>query len=185
VNAGIEFAIPVAHRMGVRIVELGAGHAVGTAPLEGNTNHLGTLYAGTLFGVAEILGGVISIATFDSSRFYPTVNDVQIRFRRPATTPVRGRHWTRTRSHGSAPRLRRTANRSSFSMRRSPMSRVQLWRRRAGSTSCVSTEADLVVSPTLSVPFGGRKTQEIDVVGCRSPRVAGQSSGAAGWLVVW
>jgi thioesterase domain-containing protein len=89
VNAGIEFAIPVAHRMGVRIVELGAGHAVGTAPLEGNTNHLGTLYAGTLFGVAEILGGVISIATFDSSRFYPTVKDVQIRFRRPATTPVR------------------------------------------------------------------------------------------------
>jgi hypothetical protein len=35
------------------------------------------------------------------------------------------------------------------------------------------------------VPFGGRKTQEIDVVGCCSPRVAGQSSGAAGWLVVW
>src|SRR6266567_4522545 len=89
VNAGIQLAIPVAHRMGMRIVELGEGHAVGTAPLEGNTNHLGTSYAGTLFGVAEILGGVISIATFDTSKFYPTVKDVQIRFRRPATSAVR------------------------------------------------------------------------------------------------
>jgi thioesterase domain-containing protein len=89
VNAGIELAIPVAHRMGIRIVELGEGYAAGIAPLEGNTNHLGTLYAATLFGVAEILGGVISVATFDSSKFYPTVKDVQIRFRRPAKTAVR------------------------------------------------------------------------------------------------
>lgn len=68
-NAGIELAIPVAHRMGIRIVELGEGHAVGTAPLEGNTNHLGTLYAG--------------------SGLYPTLKDVQIRFCRPATSAVR------------------------------------------------------------------------------------------------
>ncbi len=89
VNASIEKAIPAAHRMGVRIVAVRPGQAVGEVPLEGNTNHVGTMYAGVLFTVAEILGGAISVATFDSSAFYPVVLDVRITFHRPATSAVR------------------------------------------------------------------------------------------------
>jgi acyl-coenzyme A thioesterase PaaI-like protein len=57
--------------------------------MEGNSNHLGTMYAGALFGLAEMLGGALFAVSFDYGRFYPTVKDLQIRFLRPATTDVR------------------------------------------------------------------------------------------------
>lgn len=88
INALVEHAIPAARAMRIRITDLGPGHAAASVPLEGNTNHLGTLYAGSLFSVAEILGGAICYPTFDVSRFLPTVKTVEIRFRRPATTDV-------------------------------------------------------------------------------------------------
>ncbi|MBB3037533.1 PaaI family thioesterase [Hoyosella altamirensis] len=88
-NAGIEHMLPPAHRMGVRIVELEKGRVVGEVPVDGNTNHIGTIYAGVLFTVAEVLGGAICLPTFDSANFYPIVKDVRIRFRRPATTTIR------------------------------------------------------------------------------------------------
>ncbi|AEF39041.1 PaaI family thioesterase [Hoyosella subflava] len=88
-NAGIEHMLPPAHRMGVKIVELEKGRVVGEVPVDGNTNHIGTVYAGVLFTVAEVLGGAICLPTFDSAKFYPIVKDVQIRFRRPATTTIR------------------------------------------------------------------------------------------------
>ncbi|MGH3736342.1 MAG: PaaI family thioesterase [Micromonosporaceae bacterium] len=88
-NTGIQFTIPVAHRMGVTFVELRPGHVVAEVPVDGNTNHVGTMYAGVLFTVGEILGGGISIASFDNSAYYPIVKELKIRFRRPARTTVR------------------------------------------------------------------------------------------------
>lgn len=88
-NMAIEHMLPAAHRMGVKVVELEEGRAVSEVPAEGNTNHVGTVYAGVLFTVAEVLGGAICLPTFDSSEFYPIVKDVNIRFRRPATTTIR------------------------------------------------------------------------------------------------
>lgn len=88
-NLVIEHGVPPMHGLGIRVVELQPGHVVGAAPLEGNANHLGTMYAGTLFGLAEMLGGALFVASFDVDRFYPTVKDVQIRYRRPATSDVR------------------------------------------------------------------------------------------------
>ena len=88
-TAGLEALLPPAHRMGITIVEARSGFAAAQVPVDGNTNHIGTMYAGTLFAVAEILGGAISVATFDAGQFYPTVKDVQIRFRRPARSNVR------------------------------------------------------------------------------------------------
>ena len=84
-----ERTIPIAHHMGVQVLEVRPGFAVTQVPLAGNTNHIGTMYAGVLFTVAELLGGVIANATFDAERFYPIVKDLQIRFRRPATTDIR------------------------------------------------------------------------------------------------
>lgn len=88
INTLVEHAIPAARAMRIRITDLGPGRAAASVPLEGNTNHLGTLYAGSLFSVAEILGGAICYPTFDVSRFLPTVKTVEIHFRRPATTDV-------------------------------------------------------------------------------------------------
>jgi acyl-coenzyme A thioesterase PaaI-like protein len=57
-------------------------------PLAGNQNHLGSMYAGALFTLAEIPGGALFMTSFDVTRFYPLVKDMQIRFRRPATGDI-------------------------------------------------------------------------------------------------
>ncbi|WP_280329195.1 PaaI family thioesterase [Nocardia wallacei] len=89
VNGALEFAIPIAHTMGVRALEVRPGFAATTVPIEGNGNHFGVMYAGVLFTVAEILGGAIPIATFDTAKYFPLVKDLQIFFRKPAKTDVR------------------------------------------------------------------------------------------------
>jgi len=87
-NTGLPHLIPQAHRMGVTAVELGPGVAVCRVPLADNGNHLGTMYAGVLFTVAEVLGGAICLPSFDLTRFHPVVRDLRIDFRRPARTDV-------------------------------------------------------------------------------------------------
>lgn len=89
VNAFLAANVPRMHEMGIRVLELDEGRVVGTVPLNGNGNHLGSMYAGTLFGVAEMLGGAIARPTFDFARYYPTVKDLQIAFRRPARSDIR------------------------------------------------------------------------------------------------
>jgi thioesterase domain-containing protein len=88
-NALFESRIPAMHRLGIRIVELREDFVAGTAPLAGNLNHQGSMYAGTLFGLGEALGAGVFIANFDVQRFTATVKDIQIRYRRPAMTDVR------------------------------------------------------------------------------------------------
>jgi len=79
-NGAMESTIPPVHKMGVRVVEARRGHAVASVPLEGNGNHFGVIYAGVQFTVAEMLGGVIALATFDAAKYYPLVKSVDITF---------------------------------------------------------------------------------------------------------
>ncbi|APA96339.1 PaaI family thioesterase [Nocardia seriolae] len=89
VNSALEFTVPVAHKMGVRAEEVRPGFAASTVPIEGNGNHFGVMYAGVLFTVAEMLGGALALASFDTSKYFPLVKDLHIYFRRPAATDVR------------------------------------------------------------------------------------------------
>jgi thioesterase domain-containing protein len=89
INGAMEFTIPAAAKMGVRAVEVRRGFAATTVPIEGNGNHFGVIYAGVLFTVAEVLGGAIAIASFDTSAYYPLVKELTIKFTRPAKTDVR------------------------------------------------------------------------------------------------
>lgn len=75
-------------RMGVKVLKMEPNRVQLMAPISGNENHLGTMYAGALFSVAEAPGGVLFYTTFDLSSFYPIVKDVKIWFLRPATTDV-------------------------------------------------------------------------------------------------
>jgi acyl-coenzyme A thioesterase PaaI-like protein len=79
-NTGMAHTIPTAHQMGIRVVEAGRGHAAATVPAEGNGNHFGVVYAGVQFTVAEILGGIIALSTFDSAAYFPLVKNVDIAF---------------------------------------------------------------------------------------------------------
>jgi thioesterase domain-containing protein len=81
--------IPALAGMGLRVVEVAPGRVATAVPFHGNSNHIGTMYAGALFCVAEVLGGVVANATFDADRFYPVVRGLDIRFLKPARTAVR------------------------------------------------------------------------------------------------
>ena len=91
INATMGDTIPVLAHLGLEVIEASRGRAAARVPLEGNGNHVGTMYAGVLFSVAEMLGGALSLATFDPARFYPIVKDLRIEFRRPATSSVTAR----------------------------------------------------------------------------------------------
>ena len=86
-------SVPILEAMGIRLVEVRSGHAVAELPPEPNVNHFGVTYAGSLFSVAEMLGGVLSLATFDFegelAGCVPLVKESTIRFRRPALGVVR------------------------------------------------------------------------------------------------
>jgi thioesterase domain-containing protein len=88
-NAAMESTIPIAHRMGVKVVGARPGFAATTVPAEGNGNHFGVVYAGVLFTVAEVLGGIIALSTFDSAKYFPLVKNVDIRFVGMARSAVR------------------------------------------------------------------------------------------------
>lgn len=79
---------PFVTRVGAVVEELEVGYCKMRMPFEPNVNHVGTMYAGALFTLAELPGGTIYLSSFDTRRFYPIVKDMQIRFRRPATTDI-------------------------------------------------------------------------------------------------
>jgi acyl-coenzyme A thioesterase PaaI-like protein len=79
-NSAMGSTIPTADNMGVRVVEARRGFAATTVPVQGNGNHFGVVYAGVQFTVAEILGGVIALSTFDAAKYFPLVNSVDITF---------------------------------------------------------------------------------------------------------
>lgn len=82
------FVIPFVRRSGVRVLALEPGRAVCRMPLRGNVNHIGTMYAGALFTLAEFPGGPLMLATFGMRRFIPIVTELDMRFERAAKTDV-------------------------------------------------------------------------------------------------
>ncbi|MGD9332733.1 MAG: YiiD C-terminal domain-containing protein [Desulfobacterales bacterium] len=87
-KAFIEKPFAFVERIGLRALIMAPRHVKLGLPLEGNANHLGSIYAGALFTVAELPGGALFLTTFDVERFYPLLKAMQIRFRRPALTDV-------------------------------------------------------------------------------------------------
>lgn len=86
--AFVEKKIAFVERMGLAVVTLAPGYVKLSAPLKGNENHIGSMYAGALFTLAEVPGGALFISTFDVTKYYPVVKEMKIRFRRPALTDV-------------------------------------------------------------------------------------------------
>jgi len=72
----------------VELTEFSRGHVVMKMPIGPNRNHLGTMYAGALFTLAELPGGAILISAFDMSKFFPTLGKIETKFVAPAKTAV-------------------------------------------------------------------------------------------------
>ena len=81
-------SVPMAAQTRVEVVEAERGRVVLRMPLEGNGNHIGTMYAGALFALCEFPGGTLFSTTFDASRYYPIVKGVDISFRKFAGTDI-------------------------------------------------------------------------------------------------
>ena len=74
--------------MGLETIEARPGYVKLKAPLKGNENHIGIMYAGALFTLAEVPGGTLFSTSFDTAKYYPIVKEMSIRFRRPAATDI-------------------------------------------------------------------------------------------------
>jgi acyl-coenzyme A thioesterase PaaI-like protein len=81
-------AVEAIRRTGIQVVALRDRYAKLLMPIDGNVNHVGIMYAGSLFTLGEIAGGAIHLVSFDVARLVPIVKEVSIRFRRPATSDV-------------------------------------------------------------------------------------------------
>ena len=79
----VETGVEGIKRTGIKVLAMKDGYVKTLMPLEGNVNHVGMMYAGSLFTIGECMGGAIYGVAFDVKRFYPIVKEVTIRFRRP------------------------------------------------------------------------------------------------------
>ena len=84
-----EEQIAFVKRSGLKAEVLEPGHVRLCMPLAGNENHIGSMYAGALFTVAEIPGGALFLTSFDAEHYYPIVKSLNLRFLRPATGDIR------------------------------------------------------------------------------------------------
>lgn len=75
-------------RTGIELVRIGHGSVKLRMPLKGNENHVNMMYAGSLFSLAELTGGVLMVSALDTSKYYPVVGEVTIRYVKPALTDV-------------------------------------------------------------------------------------------------
>ncbi|MCG8392779.1 MAG: DUF4442 domain-containing protein [Pseudomonadales bacterium] len=88
IKAASDKTFPFVERCGVQTLDVDRGYCKMLMPFAPNVNHVGIMYAGALYTLAELPGGTIYLTSFDTGKFYPIVKDMHIRFRRPATTDV-------------------------------------------------------------------------------------------------
>ncbi len=84
----LETSIKFVANSGLRVLELRRGYVKCLMPFAGNVNHIGTMYAGALFTVAEIPGGALFLSSFDTSRYVPIIKEMTTRFLKPAKGDV-------------------------------------------------------------------------------------------------
>lgn len=80
--------ISIVGHTGLEVLHTERGRAVLRLPFEPNINHVGMVYAGSMFVLAEVPGGVLFSTAFDLTRFYPIVGEMSIRYRTPAATAL-------------------------------------------------------------------------------------------------
>ena len=83
-----EEQIAFVKRSGLKAEVLEPGFVRLRMPLQGNQNHIGSMYAGALFTLAEIPGGALFMTSFDVQGYYPIIKEMNLRFRRPANGDI-------------------------------------------------------------------------------------------------
>lgn len=86
-NQMIHGLIPFTQRNGYSVVEVRRGYVKSRIGMEGNGNHMGTMYAGALFLLAEIPGGVLCMNDFGQD-YVPILRDMRMEFKAPARSDI-------------------------------------------------------------------------------------------------
>lgn len=84
----VHAAVPAIGRLGVVVEAIAPGEVTLRVPIEGNTNHLGTMYAGALFAVAELPGGLLPLVVLGPGRFVPILVSMSVEYTAAARTDV-------------------------------------------------------------------------------------------------
>lgn len=84
----LETSVPFIQRSGLKALEMKRGYVKLMMPLTGNINHIGMMYAGALFTLAEAPAGALFLTGFDVSKYYPILKEQNIRYTKPAKTDV-------------------------------------------------------------------------------------------------
>jgi acyl-coenzyme A thioesterase PaaI-like protein len=66
---GIEKAVKFIERTGLTVVDIKTNYVKLLMPLKENENHIGVMYAGAHFMLADVAGGAIAYSTFDISKY--------------------------------------------------------------------------------------------------------------------
>ena len=85
----LEQGIAFVRNAGLVVEHLERGEVRCLMPFKGNGNHIGTMYAGALFTLAEIPGGALFLSSFDTARFFPVVKALNLKFLKPVKSDVR------------------------------------------------------------------------------------------------
>lgn len=84
IRLAVEEKIAFVKRTGLKLVDSEPGYVHCLMPAKGNENHIGSMYAGALFTLAEIPGGALWLSTFDISKTYPIIKSFNIEYHKPA-----------------------------------------------------------------------------------------------------
>jgi acyl-coenzyme A thioesterase PaaI-like protein len=87
-KTSLEQGINFVCNTGLQVVELRPGYVKCLMPFRNNGNHIGIMYAGALFTVAEVPGGALFLSSFDTSKYFPIVKALNMNFLKPAKSDV-------------------------------------------------------------------------------------------------
>lgn len=77
--------VPVAGFLGLHVESVETGHVRLRLPFAHPAeNHLGIVYAGAIFSLAEITGGVVMLSVFDTRKVTLLIRRIEIDFARPS-----------------------------------------------------------------------------------------------------
>ncbi len=86
-TALVHAAVPSLRGFNLQVRELQPGRVRLFLPFEGNGNHMGTMYAGALFAIAELPGGLLPLSLVPQG-VVPILKELTIRFLQPARGDV-------------------------------------------------------------------------------------------------
>ena len=77
--------VPMAEFLALKVEEAEPGHVKLLLPFSDRVkNHLDIVYAGAIFALAEIAGGIAMLSVFDTSKYTLLIERLSIEFQRPS-----------------------------------------------------------------------------------------------------